>query len=304
MDTMWLAVFREVAAHGSLTGAAHALGYTQSAVSRQIAALEAETGARLLDRQPRGVQLTEEGRLLLEHAAAVLDRLSQAQRDLDAVRGLAAGRLRVGGFDSADAVLVPQALAAFQAEHPLVALSLVEGPTPVQLDRLRRHEIDLAVVSAYPGETITDVHLHRLLEDPMLVAIGRPFEGAPARLADFAGERWIEGYPASRAALVDACARAGFQPRIDFAVRDWTAKQGLVAAGLGVALVPSIAAPAVRRDLVLVPLVPEDAPVRTIFAAVREKTPRHPAVGVFLRYLRRAAAALPGGIPRQASPGR
>src|SRR6266540_1181515 len=114
VNLAWLEVFREVALRGSLTAAGQALGYTQSAVSRQVSALEKATGAHLFDRLPRGVQLTEEGRCLLAHAEAVLERMRAAQQALEALRDLDAGRLRVGAFDSADAALVPRALAAFR----------------------------------------------------------------------------------------------------------------------------------------------------------------------------------------------
>ncbi|MFD0745039.1 LysR family transcriptional regulator [Phytohabitans flavus] len=150
MDTRLLEVFRAVARYGSITTAARQLSFTQSAVSRQIAALEAELGARVFDRLPRGVALTEEGRALLPHAEAVLDRLTAARRDLDALRGLGGGRLRVGAFPTAVAALVPRALATFREAYPDVALSLVEGTTPVLLDRLAAGDADVAVVSFSP----------------------------------------------------------------------------------------------------------------------------------------------------------
>jgi DNA-binding transcriptional LysR family regulator len=302
VDVAWLQVFREVARHGSLTAAARALGYTQSAISRQIAALEAATGARLLDRLPRGVRLTEEGRCLLGHAGAVLDRLDAARRDLEALRDLEAGRLRVGAFASADSALVPRALAAFGAAHPKVALSVVEGNTPVQLARLWEGEVDIAVVSAYPHQTLDAdrFDLRLLADDPLIVALPRGHRLAhrrTLRLAELAGERWIEGFPETSGTLVDACRRAGFEPRIDFAVREWTAKQGFVAAGLGLTLVPMLAATAVRPDVVLVPLHRhdndhDDAPVRTVHAATRRGATKPPATAAFLEHLARAATQL------------
>jgi len=298
VDTAWLEVFREVARRGSLTAAAAALGYTQSAVSRQIAALERDTGTRLLDRLARGVRLTDDGRCLLGHAEAVLDRLETARGDLAALRTLDAGRLRVGAFDTAEAALLPRALAAFRAEYPRVALSLTEANTPDLLAALSAGEIDLAIVSVYPGAEAIDrtrYALRFLAEDPLLVALARthPLAGTRRlRLADLAAESWIEGNPAGANTLVAACLRAGFQPRVDFPVREWTAKQGFVAAGLGLALVPRLGASAARADIVLVPLAPEDAPVRVIHAA----TPRHagdaPAVAAFLPHLGDAARRL------------
>src|SRR3954454_20650789 len=127
MDTQLLEVFRTVARLGSISAAARVLRYTQSAVSRQVATLEAEVGAAVFDRVPRGGALTEEGRVLLPHAEAVLERLAGARQDLEQVRGLAGGRLRVGAFPTAVAELVPRALSTFRAAHPEVASSLVEG---------------------------------------------------------------------------------------------------------------------------------------------------------------------------------
>jgi DNA-binding transcriptional LysR family regulator len=298
MNFAWLEVFQEVAARGSLTAAGQALGYTQSAVSRHISALEEETGARLLDRLPRGVRLTEQGRCLLTHAEALLERRRAAQDELDAMREMTAGRLRVGAFDSADAALVPRALADFRAAYPKVALSLVEEVTAVQLERLRTGEIDVAVVSAYPHQALhTDrLDLRHLLDDPLMVALPANHElavgDAPVRLVDLAGESWVEGFPGSAETLADACRRAGFRPRIDFSARSWTAKQGFVAAGLGLALVPLLAAGALRSDIALARLHPADAPVRRVYAATWRGVATPPAVAAFLGYLETGAAAL------------
>ncbi|MGH3681427.1 MAG: LysR substrate-binding domain-containing protein, partial [Natronosporangium sp.] len=274
-----------------------------SAVSRQIAALELATGGPLMERLPRGVRLTEEGRCLLAHAEAVLDRLGAAERDLVALRGLAAGQLRVGGFDSADAVLVPRALASFRAAHPEIRLSLLEGITADLLARLAAGEVDVAVVSSYPHQRPDPGQfvLRRLCDDPLFVALpaGHRLAGRTAiRLAALAGESWVEGYPEGSQTLVDACRRAGLVPRIDFAVREWTAKCGLVAAGLGLALVPRLAAIATRPDLVLTPLHPDDAPVRTVYAATRRTGVPSPAVVAFLLHLEQACGELdPESVP-------
>ncbi len=296
MNIAWLEVFREVARRGSFTAAGQALGYTQSAVSRQVSALEQATGMQLFERLPRGVRLSEAGQCLLGHAEAVLERMRAAQQELDALRDLDAGQLRLGAFDTADAALVPRALAAFQVAHPNVSVSLVEGVTRVQLGRLQNGEIDLAVVSAYPHQTLDTGHLdlRHLLDDPLMVALPaghRLARSTALRLAELADERWIEGFPEGTEALVEACLRAGFRPRIDFAVREWTAKQGFLAAGLGLALVPLLAAAAIRPDVVLRPLHPHDAPVRTVYAATWRGAAAPPAAA-FLQCLEVAARDL------------
>ncbi len=133
---------------------------------------------------------------------------------------------------------------------------------------------------------------HRLAADPVL------------RLAGLAGESWVEGHPESARTLADACQRAGFRPRIDFEAREWTAKEGFVAAGLGLALVPALSAGTVRAGIVVRPLQPRDTPVRRIFAATRAGTPA-PPVAAFLPCLDAAAhdlrAAAPG--PGLSAPG-
>jgi DNA-binding transcriptional LysR family regulator len=299
VDLAWLEVFREVAVRGSLTGAAQALGYTQPAVSRQITALEKATGAHLFDRLPRGVRLTEEGHCLLAHAQAVLARMHAAQQALEALRDLDAGRLRAGAFDSANAALVPRALAAFHAAHPSITLSVAEGITPALLDHLQNGEIDVAVISAYPHQALDTGHLHlrHLLDDPLMVALPAGHRlaeprGTLLRLAELAGESWIEGFPGGSETLTDACMRAGFRPHIDFTAREWTAKQGFVAAGLGLALVPLLAAGTVRPGIVLRHLHPEDAPVRHIHAATWRAVTTPLPVTAFLQYLAATAHEL------------
>jgi DNA-binding transcriptional LysR family regulator len=296
MDTTLLAVFREVARLGSFTAAAQTLGYTQSAISRQISTLEGEFGGVLFDRLPRGVRLTDEGRSLIPHAEAVLDRLGAATDDLRALRDLAAGRLRVGAFPTADAALVPWAMAAFHTAHPAVTISLVEGLTRHLVDRLQSGDIDLAVVSSAPGADLDGVHLVHLLDDPMFVALppGHPLTGRQVlRLSELADESWIAGNIRSEETLIGT----GIRPRIAFVAQEWIAKQGLVAAGLGATLIPSLAAGAARRDIELVALHPEDAPVRSVYAATPHGLTRSPAVTTFLGCLHTAAARLRASLP-------
>ncbi|MET7960478.1 LysR family transcriptional regulator [Micromonospora zamorensis] len=291
-----LQVFRAVAEHGSITAAARSLRYTQSAVSRQIAALEAETGSPLLDRLPRGVALTEQGRCLLGHAEAVLDRLDTARRDLAALRDLSAGRLRVGAFPTAVAALVPRALASFKSDHPEVALSLVEGLTPGLLKRLVDGDADVAVVSAASDQPLDgdQFDLHHLVDETLLVAVPRTHRLArrrTIRLRDLADESFIAGSATAEETLLRATLPAGFRPRIDIVAAEWTGKLGCVAAGLGVALVPALAVRAAPSDLTLLRLHPDDLSVRRVFAATVAGRSRPPAVRRFLTHLDLAAEA-------------
>src|ERR687888_1230571 len=124
LDVRRMRVLREVAVRGSFSAAAEALSFTQSAISQQIAALERETGASLVQRNARGVRLTEAGEALVRHAEAILARLSEAEAELEAIAGLRGGRLRLAAFESAGATLIPLAIAAFPGRPPAVELSM------------------------------------------------------------------------------------------------------------------------------------------------------------------------------------
>ncbi|MDJ0345054.1 LysR substrate-binding domain-containing protein [Streptomyces sp. H10-C2] len=298
-STSWLRVFAEVARLGSFTAAAQWLGYTQSAVSRQISALEGQAGAPLFDRLPRGVRLTEAGRCLLPHAEAVLDRLGTARQDLTALRDLDAGRLRIGAFPTAEAALVPRAIAAFRARHPAITVTLREGLTPIHLAGLAAGEIDIAVVSTTAGHPLEDFDLHHLLDESMFVALpaGHALAGrSQLRLAELAAEQWVTGSPRPGDTLISSSLRTGFQPRIGFIAAEWIAKQGFVAAGLGVTLIPELAAASVRPDITLVALHPDDVKGRAVYAATARGLSPSPAVGAFLGLLGEAVAGLLGGL--------
>src|SRR5437660_6394682 len=141
-----LRVLREVAYRGSLSAAASALSYTQSAVSQQIAALEAEAGMPLLERHPRGVSLTAAGHTLVGHAEGILASLDAADVALSEIAGLRGGRLRMASFPTAGATLMPLAIATFREAHPAVELTLAEGEPEQIVPRLRAGELDLALL--------------------------------------------------------------------------------------------------------------------------------------------------------------
>ena len=148
-----LKVLKEVAYRGSLSSAAEALSYTQSAVSQQIAALEAETGMTLLERHPRGVSLTAAGQTLVGHAEGILARLDTAEAALSAIAGLRGGRLRMASFPTAGATLMPLAIANFRAAYPDVELTLAEGEPEEIVPRLRAGELDLALLFEFDEDT-------------------------------------------------------------------------------------------------------------------------------------------------------
>jgi molybdate transport repressor ModE-like protein len=141
-----LRVFKEVAECGSFSAAAEALSYSQPAVSQQIAALERAAGARLVERAPRGIHLTEAGRALLGHAEAVLARLAEAEAELEAINGVRAGRVRLASFPTGGASLIPPATAAFSERYPGVELVLSMAEAAESRELLRTGEVDIALL--------------------------------------------------------------------------------------------------------------------------------------------------------------
>src|SRR6266516_4698477 len=127
LDVRRMKILREVAAHGSFSAAAEALSYTQSAISQQIAALEREVGTKLVERNARGIWLTNAGEALVCHTDAVLANLAEAEAELDAIAGIRGGRVRLASFQTAGSALVPHAIAAFRHRHPGVELSMIEA---------------------------------------------------------------------------------------------------------------------------------------------------------------------------------
>jgi molybdate transport repressor ModE-like protein len=248
LDVRRLRVLREVARRGSFSAAAKALGYTQPAISRHVALLERETGAKLLERRPGGLRLTDAGALLVGHANAILARLMDAQEELDELLGLRAGRLRMSTLTSAASTIVPLAITEFRRRLPEVELSVSMVEPYGVLPLLRSGEADLALCNDTSHLELPDVDGVVLFEEPMLVAV--PLHHPLARrkrvrLAELASERWMLGTDRAcpdAARFVRACHAAGFEPEIAFHNDDYTAVLGFVAAGVGVAPVPEMVA--------------------------------------------------------------
>src|SRR4051794_6885249 len=171
LDVRRMRVLREVAVQGSFSAAAEALSFTQSAVSQQIAALEREAGTVLVQRNARGVRLTEAGEALVRHADAVLARLAEAEAELEAIAGLRGGRLRMASFESARATLMPMAIALFREQHPEVELSMLMGEPEDTEPKLKAGEIDLTIGFGAKLAADDGIERHFLLDDPMLLVL-------------------------------------------------------------------------------------------------------------------------------------
>jgi DNA-binding transcriptional LysR family regulator len=294
LDTKRLQVLCEVARQGSFSAAAANLGYTQPAISRQIATLEAEVGLLLVRRVPQGAVLTDAGQLLVKRAEVILASLQDVEIELRSLAGLDGGRLRLASFASAAASIVPLAIARFRERHPAVELTIVMADPGDSLPSLRAGQLDMALSHDDLTDRDSDAHawldLVHLFEDPMYVAmaVGHPLVDVdPLGLESFAADPWMLATTAScpdSRLFLRACHAAGFEPQIAFQNDDYTAILGFVAAGVGVALIPEMVSRGIRDDVVVRRLEPAP-PGRPIMVAVPAGY-RSPAAAAMLVVLR------------------
>jgi DNA-binding transcriptional LysR family regulator len=296
-----LRVLCEVVSRGSFSAAAEALSYTQSAVSQSIARLESETGAMLVIRDRRGIRPTAAGATLVDHAEAIFAQVQAAEAELEAVLGVRAGRLRVASFPSAGATLMPLAVAQFRQSHPDVALTLAEGEPEEIGPRLRAGEFDLALLFEFPGTRErpgAGLRSVKLLDDPMHVALPAEHPLASKRavsLVDLADQRWVQTSASSPCArhVVRSCLAAGFEPNVAFESDDYETVQGLVAAGVGVALIPRLALTRVHSDIVVRELAPR-SPARKVTVATTSGPGAAPAADPMVAVLREVSRRYTG----------
>ncbi len=302
IDAAGLRVMRAIAEEGSFTAAAASLGYTQPAISQMVRRLEQRTGTVLVERVGRNVRLTEAGRALARHAGPVLAALDAAEEEVAAIAGLRSGRVRLMAFPSASATLVPRALALVKERFPDVTISFTEAEPPESIAALRAGECDLAVAFSYEGTDVVrgeddlDAFVTvPLLEDDVRLAVPRGHAVADrdgADLAELAHEPWIAGCPRCRGHLVQLADSAGFRPDVAYETEDYVAVLGLVAEGLGVALIPDLILRTVQHDdVVALPLTP--ASRRTISAVTTPDLQRVPAVAATLDALVESARSQP-----------
>ncbi|MFF7591354.1 LysR family transcriptional regulator [Kitasatospora purpeofusca] len=295
LDVRRLQVLRAVVTGGSVTAAATALGYTPSAVSQQVAALEKQTGTALLERAGRGVRPTAAGRLLAEHAAVIEQQVAEAGTALTDLLAGRSGSLAVRYFATAGAALVAPAIAAFRSEFPGVRLDLGMTDPEDPLQDVLQGRADLAVVVRPHGREHPGLRLVHLLDDPYRAVLPKGHRLGAKRvldLADLADEPWVASGRTGPCldTVLDACAEAGFRPGFAVDSEDHPTAQGFVAAGLGVALVPLLGL-AHRHPGVTVRKVRTPEPVRAIHAAVREGAWGRPALERLVTALRETARA-------------
>ncbi len=314
LDVDRLRLLREVGLRGSIAGAARAVGLTASAVSQQVAQLEREAGAALLERSSRGVALTGTGQLLADRAGQVLDVLAAARADLDRIAGAVAGEVRIAAVASAAATLVSSALRTVRDTLPAVRCSVVAAEPDRAIGLLLTGDVELAVVDEYDRVPIAlpDTAVVRELgRDPLVVVRPAGWDGggrvdggagssaAPVELASLAGQAWVmppEDAACGRAVRA-ACRAAGFEPRVRWETDDMLLLVRAVADGHGVAVLPRLAVPGaaagaevasvLAAEFAAVAVTPlrSPEPVRRLLAVARTGVTRRPAVAAVLEAL-------------------
>jgi DNA-binding transcriptional LysR family regulator len=273
IDSRQLEMFQQVIEAGSFSAAARALHCSQPAISQQIRTLERAMGGPLFIRVGRTLRLTEAGKVLARHSSTILGDLAVARLQVQAISALDVGTVRICAFPSANASLVPRTAAMLRAGATKVRLELFEMEPPDSYAMLRRAECDVLIAFTYDGDDDAELSAgmtgtpllterltllvpvtHRLVDHAKLDA-GAPLH--PVALSDVAAETWIAGCPTCRVNFITACAHAGFTPDIVCSTDDNMALQSLVAAGLGVALVPQLVLSFLRHpDVVALPVEP------------------------------------------------
>jgi DNA-binding transcriptional LysR family regulator len=292
-----LAALHSVAREGTFGRAAEALGYTQSAISQQIATLERLVGARLLERPggPRPVSLTEAGELLLRHAEGILARLHAAQADLAALSDGSAGTLRVGAYQSVGARILPELLRRYSGAWPQVEVALTESANDYTLiEAVERGELDLAFVMLPVEEGPFD--WVELMEDPyvLVVPADSPLarRGKPATRRDMVGMNLIGFRSCRSVAVMESHLRVdGVEPKVVFRSDDNGTVQGLVAAGMGAAFVPLLTVEPNDDRVEVLELVPS-VPPRLIGIAWHRDRYRSPAAAAFVEVAQTVCAEL------------
>jgi DNA-binding transcriptional LysR family regulator len=293
-----LNVFREVIDHGSFSTAADTLSYSQSAVSQAIATLEGELGVALIERRRGGVRPTAAGAALAGQVGGILARIESVEAEIAAVAAGRGGQLRTASFPTAGARLMPQAIAAFRASHPGVELTLAEGEPEEIAPRVRAGEFDLVLLFEFEGvgERLgAGIKRFELFDDPLHLVLRRDHRLADReqlQLEDLDQESWIQTSATSPCArhVVRSCHATGFEPNVSFESDDYQTVQGLVAAGVGVALIPQLALSTIREEVCVRALHPR-SPVRKVLAATPRAAAATPAVATMLDVLREASRA-------------
>ena len=304
LDVQRLRVLRAVVATGSVQAAASNLGYTPSAVSQHVSALQRETGLVLLERAGRGVRPTAAGRSLAAEAEAVLARLAESETLVSDLRAGRTGALSIAYFASVGAVWMPVVVRGLIEAFPAVRLDLRLADDPTE-DGLDRADVQLVVERPDLAPAVGST-AHHLLDDPYVVVLPEQHPLAArgeVPLGELPAESWIDndftrGW--CRRVLLDACAAAGFAPSFRVEAHDYPSAISFVAAGVGITVLPALGAARLPAGVVARPIV-RPTPVRSIHAVVRDAVADTPPVALALRLLQEAASAGEGPAAGQRS---
>ncbi len=293
MDPRRVLTFRAVAHLRSFSRAARELSLSQPSVSNQVAQLEREVGAQLLERGPGGLRLTPHGEVLLEHADVIAERFQIAGAQLAAIGSRDRMRLRIGALPSALAGFVPAAVARLRARHPKASVTFDEG-TPDELSaRVGSGALDLAIAyedTTFPRQEPHGVRRHALLHEQFVVALApdhRLASESEVHLADLRDDDWTAAL--TDGAIVRACRAAGFEPNLVSITHDQLAIRALIIRGLAVSLTPELLRDPFR-DLALRPIAGMTV-ARDVYALVPPGR-RHPLLAPMLEALDQEAAEL------------
>ncbi|GAA0345544.1 LysR family transcriptional regulator [Streptomyces blastmyceticus] len=292
-----LHILRAVADHRTVTAAAAALHLTPSAVSQQLAALEQETGHRLVERSARGTQLTAAGEILLTHANAVLAHLERAESELAAYGAGEAGTVTVAAFATGITQVVSPAITELATSSPGIRVRVRDAEGDASLMMVLDRQVDVAVAVEYRGAPskddprLTRVPLYAEPFDAVLPVGHRLADSPRVAVADLVKDPWIGPYPGNPChdVVMLACEYAGFEPSLEHSSDDFRAVVALASAAAGVALVPRSALRGMDLTGVVVRPVDGTAPTRRVFAAVRRGAEAHPLLRPVLAALAKAA---------------
>ncbi len=304
LDLHRLRLLQEFAARGSIARTAAVLGYTPSAVSQQLAALEREAGIALLDRSARRAELTDAGRRLAGHAERILAMVEEAETDLSAHAQEPAGRVVVTAFPSAAVAFAP-ALARSLRTHPNLALVLRQAPAREGLRQVRSGEVDVAIVDDWTSRLAEEVEsggsiltCHHLIRDRLALVVPRAHRaadpGQPVDLRALRFDPWLAAPAgeASRQAVDRMLAAVGVAPPVLSEFEGMSTIVSLVARGIGIAILPRLAVAAGERRVAVRELPHGLDLARDIHAVARTASVRRPSVAVILSALRYAAKAM------------
>ena len=302
LDLDRLRALSAVATYGSVSAAADVLHVTTSAVSQQVAKLERETGQKLLERNGRGVRLTDAATLLASHAERILAMVEEAESDLEAQRGEVVGELALSVFPTAARGLVPAALRALGRRHPRLTVTLREQEPHMAVPLAVGGEIDLGVVQDWfnvPLAIPDGLVKAPLVDDVADLALpaGHPLAARPVvDLGELCGDSWIAASPGAicRDWLVHTLRSAGLEPRIAHTADEYATQLALVAAGLGSAIVPRLGRCDIPEGVHIVAVRP--SLTRHVYAIWRAEAARRPAIRAAVAALRASAPTLTGPL--------